>query len=586
MNYLFLFTISPVQTFISQARKTQDLYAGSTILSELCRVGINKVERQYQAEIIFPNKNNGSLPNRFIAIMSEQEIDFKTIGEKVELKVKAKFKEIAKKALISSGKKKPNGFDEQIENHLDIHWAFYPFDNNYATSYCELERLLGAIKNVRTFKQLNDGKGEVGRKCSLDGERNALFYRCREVNGKTDKPPPYLQDNAVEIITSKLRPNEGLSAVSFIKRYYNKKVKFASTADIALMQYLENIRSTDTGKNLISYFENKFNKNDLDGQLYYEENLTEKYFDKNGLSEHKNSIKEIKKKLELVDNELKIKKLTVKKTSYYAMIIFDGDNMGKWLSGKLLPKNTDLQNFHIKLSTKLGEFAKDAIHFLDEPYGKSVYAGGDDFLGFVNLNYIFQVMKELRQLFENKVNQPLKAEFQYEKNLTFSAGILIAHYKTPLHIVLLKTRGLEKVAKNHDVHKDAFAIAVMKHSGESHEACYQWQDIVTREWNIDRISSLVKQLQENFSDTFIRSLNHELRLLIDENGQIKNEKLVKTEIKRLIKRSLQDGKPKNLADELCNKLNELFISSNHKVNNFLETLNIANFIRKETNSPT
>ncbi|NTW88345.1 MAG: hypothetical protein HGB26_04300 [Desulfobulbaceae bacterium] len=33
-QYLFLFTIGPVQSFIAQARKTRDLYAGSAILLE------------------------------------------------------------------------------------------------------------------------------------------------------------------------------------------------------------------------------------------------------------------------------------------------------------------------------------------------------------------------------------------------------------------------------------------------------------------------------------------------------------------------------------------------------------------------
>ncbi len=34
-QYLFLFTIGPVQSFIAQARKTRDLYAGSAILGEI-----------------------------------------------------------------------------------------------------------------------------------------------------------------------------------------------------------------------------------------------------------------------------------------------------------------------------------------------------------------------------------------------------------------------------------------------------------------------------------------------------------------------------------------------------------------------
>jgi len=33
-NYLFNLTITPVQSFISQARKTEDLFVGSKILSK------------------------------------------------------------------------------------------------------------------------------------------------------------------------------------------------------------------------------------------------------------------------------------------------------------------------------------------------------------------------------------------------------------------------------------------------------------------------------------------------------------------------------------------------------------------------
>ena len=40
-KHLFLFTISPVQAFIAQARKAQDLYAGSRLLSDLVRFSID-----------------------------------------------------------------------------------------------------------------------------------------------------------------------------------------------------------------------------------------------------------------------------------------------------------------------------------------------------------------------------------------------------------------------------------------------------------------------------------------------------------------------------------------------------------------
>ncbi|MFQ3646977.1 MAG: type III-B CRISPR-associated protein Cas10/Cmr2, partial [Anaerolinea sp.] len=40
MTHLYLFQIGPVQAFIAQARRTQDLLVGSRILSDLASAGI------------------------------------------------------------------------------------------------------------------------------------------------------------------------------------------------------------------------------------------------------------------------------------------------------------------------------------------------------------------------------------------------------------------------------------------------------------------------------------------------------------------------------------------------------------------
>lgn len=61
MNSLLIFTIGPVQSFLEQARKTHDLYAGSRFLSHLCRRAIDKA-RELGAEIIYPHLDNPSFP--------------------------------------------------------------------------------------------------------------------------------------------------------------------------------------------------------------------------------------------------------------------------------------------------------------------------------------------------------------------------------------------------------------------------------------------------------------------------------------------------------------------------------------------
>lgn len=71
---LFLFTICPVQSFIGQARKTQDLYWGSFILSYLCWCGIKEVAKDYGPDcIIFPDIHGQPLCDFWLA--TEEKID-------------------------------------------------------------------------------------------------------------------------------------------------------------------------------------------------------------------------------------------------------------------------------------------------------------------------------------------------------------------------------------------------------------------------------------------------------------------------------------------------------------------------------
>ena len=88
---LFSFSVGPVQSFISKARKTQDLYAGSFILSYLCRTGMNKIV-EYGSEIILPDPTNAYVPNRFLAIVNETDPKkLQLIGKSVENAVRKKF---------------------------------------------------------------------------------------------------------------------------------------------------------------------------------------------------------------------------------------------------------------------------------------------------------------------------------------------------------------------------------------------------------------------------------------------------------------------------------------------------------------
>ena len=79
-NSLFIFTISPVQSFIAQARKTVDLFGGSKLLLDLVGEAIGVLSG---IELIYPAKDALYKPNDFIGIVSTDKLEgLKTTIEK------------------------------------------------------------------------------------------------------------------------------------------------------------------------------------------------------------------------------------------------------------------------------------------------------------------------------------------------------------------------------------------------------------------------------------------------------------------------------------------------------------------------
>jgi len=650
MNYLYILTIPSVQTFISQARKTQDLYVGSQLLSDLVKIGA-KAFKDKGGELIFPEGKAKTFTNRFLGEIKTKKADDESkdiepekIGENIEKKIREHLLEVAQDAVkkIVNTQALPKGFDEQIKNLLDIKWAFIEWNKettSYEEAYKEIEKVIGAIKNVRTFKQFNYQKvfiknddnceseskilnqepiiGERGRKCSIDGERNVKFYRLtdseKDENCVLEKK--LFMDSPEEVCfvgnnvpIKYLDYGEGLSAVSFFKRCYipernNKnEVNFPSTAEITL-KYVEhnNQEEFDKYKNLfdekhfptllINHFEklkienydqdfHKVDKKDFDYQLFYSENLNEKNI------KNKIQLRWVKKWHSKFIKSI----IGENKNRYYAIIVSDGDNMGKWLSGENLKPDADLLFFHKKLSENLNGFSEEAYKLLNEPEGKTVYSGGDDFMGFINLEYLFPVMNNIHEKFEN-INHDIKSIKQEDKKLTLSAGIAIAHYKTPLSIVLQKAREMEKLAKQNEKgneKKNSFAIAVLKHSGEINQTVWKWKGD-DGNYIPDSLKYIVDQLQDEkngFSNTFITNLQIEFEKLQDKEGKLIVEKeLLVTELKRLLKQSCKirdKNKKKEATDKMFKNLEPLIPEKNENFNNFFMALNIADFIQRKT----
>jgi len=283
-DYIFIFTITPVQSFISQARKTRDLFAGSQILSELTKEAI-KLAKNKSAEIIMPTGNlekAHSISNKFVAIFKDiEEEDLESIGRDIEFRTLFYWKKEIANETLKNAKNKFDGksknysdfsfkFNDHITKYFNIYWLFYPIENNsYENAYKEAEKYLGAIKNIRCFEQFNTE--ENNRKCSICGERDAIVY-------KQGSNPSYKYQNSLDLKTHLLETDEGLCGICFVKRFYSKGEIFPSTAKIAFSNVL-NEASKELSKKLENYkgfFLKQYHF--FNEQLYYEENLTQNYF--------------------------------------------------------------------------------------------------------------------------------------------------------------------------------------------------------------------------------------------------------------------------------------------------------------------
>jgi CRISPR-associated protein Cmr2 len=637
-QYLFLLSIGPVQRFIAGARKTVDLFNSSRLLSDLtgCAVEFinqtyNKNETEAKAKIIYPQKEVESKPNRLVALIDTENPE--ASGQNIELHIRSKLKTIAENVYEIAFKgdrlKYPietyNACLKQVENLLEIQWVFYLPEEDpsaYPKHHKTLESLLGSIKNARPFAQLI----EEGRKCALTGEHNALFIG----NVEKEERPAYF--NGLSMAHPLIGKKETLGGVGLLKRLYHEyinnnrqngrpKLRFPSITEITHL-HLRELGAYKALAQKLREYEDFVDSEQIVYQLCLPESLREEmHCSPEEFQEiqtlHKNLYKELKEQNKSL-------------TKYYALMMFDGDSMGKWLGAENCKddvKSERLQEYHEEFSQLLGRYGKEATHYLDgldgegnkagKALGKTVYAGGDDFLGFINLANFWETIKELRVRFEQEVNQKLTEFKKEDANLTFSAGAVIAHYKEPLQQVVELCRSQEKKAKAFSESKNALSVLVFKHGGEAIEFTLPWRwspaqntengakSVSSAANTIDYILELrdffrAKKLSKNFIQTIGRMLSslelsdpvkgetivipEQPTYIKEKNTTAENEKKSENLIESLFKYGLKRN-PEKISEGDKKKLVSLLITvwqvAGQKAQPFIAILQTLYFMERE-----
>ncbi len=417
MAYLFLFQIGPVQTFIAAGRRTQDLYVGSRMLSQLAKAGLTAANQTGDFTPIFPVQDaSGSfpdtVPHRFAFISPADPYE---LGALVESAVRDHWRdEFAYRvyerltAFIGEGSWQQT-FESQMDNWLEFYWVAVEYtDATHGECFHSANIALNQRKLLRHFPQVE----EPGRKCTLTGAQSAVEFTDQQWDTLTKR-----LDRGRHIV---FRENERLGTLALIKRLAKWAECKLSDQDVGFPV----IRSTR-----------------------YIAGLTD---------DEEDELDEPGRRLE----------------GYIAVLHMDGDRMGKTLSAFAYLED------HQTFSTFLAKFAAQVPDIVAAHGGATaqhVYAGGDDVLALLPLREALTCAITLRDKFADMAGSvlgKLRIDEQYQ-HPTASAGIAIAPYDFPLDLALQMAREAEEMAKK-QYDRDAIVVTEAHGTGQIRHAGAKW----------------------------------------------------------------------------------------------------------------
>ncbi|WP_048144557.1 type III-B CRISPR-associated protein Cas10/Cmr2 [Methanothrix harundinacea] len=554
MSDKIFFSLGPVQGFVAQARRTRDLWSGSFLLSYLSGCAISEVMDK-GGQITIPDVTDdpllawirrsregnapiiGSIPNRFEAIVED---DPKSVASSAAKMVQNRWMEIAEAVwdeyvvdVAENGYGTEMIWDRQVKNFWEINWVAAPDISS-----------MNSRKNWRIIGHLEE---EPGDHCTMMGDWQELsgFVRSKQsrIQNKFWESLSFQRINGKRKLGKlDIREGERLCALALIKRLFPVSTmakdwgvetrNWPSTPYVAAIPWLKSVidaASEDAydyaghilnaasgaerkgiSRQIGSFCDRHNRFLDLDGNFYFENALIDckrtpfddtPEFLKNCAEEpdeDKKTRKELKIQLRALSEKAKFRP-----TPFYAMLLMDGDNMGKLMG--------DYKDKEDLITKALSAFTKDVRDIVKTREGVTIYAGGDDVLAMLPMPEALKCAKELSESYEKRFEDVIP-----EVKATISAGLVFSHYHIPLSTVMREAHYiLDDVAKDKNG-RGSIAVSVLKNSGKYCQWTVTW-DRLTDEESRDRIDDLVFKVREGphkkFSKSFFYGMRDDLAIL-------------------------------------------------------------------------
>ena len=543
------FSIGPVQSFISAARSLRDLWSGSSLLSWLAFQAMTPILEDFgPTAFVFPSLRGNflldhwlakrdialsppphrpvtGLPNRFLALVPYGR-DGETghqMGERCEQAVREAWKNGAEKIRNFLHQKLGDTFpgwderwSEQIDTLPEISWVVVS-ERELSDAACAslagkgFDEAWADSAAIRTMAQALPAKDRPGYAQDQAGRWQAQIETvarvaeaarlCRPVPvisaapglhplkctilGTFDQMGPanlaesklfWEKMSEIEKAGVRVREGERFCAISLVKRFSAPLIlddilradRFPDTATLAAQAWLDQAK-IDPAKFV------GWNGQWLHGEATPEDEEAQKSL-----------------RRQVVDAR-ETQKLPPP-PSYYAILVADGDEIGKWLAGRNAPKLHEMMHpklvayyeslrneaarrgldarrpvgpgLHAAISAALHHFATIRVPCLiAEARGTLVYAGGDDVLALVPVENALASAIKLREAFSEEACMGGKA--------SLSLGMAVVHYKEDLRAALDAARKAEEAAKHEG--RNRLGLHIMRRSGEHAGCTMPWE---------------------------------------------------------------------------------------------------------------
>lgn len=600
---LTMISIGPVQEVISQARKTIDLWAGSYLLSYLIYQAIEYIGWNYGFDsIIYPYLRGNNFVRKTL-----QEHGVKLLSQGFVPQADEKIASLPNVVLGLLPANKSNEIIESCKSRIRDKWREIALQ---ALRELKDSKILAAINMEEYEKQIELFPTINAAQVNLMNDLDVL-----ETIKHISKDPDFQR---YKELLKKISEHGGYAynAGTFYKYIYRMLISKMNA--IKIIRYFKGYSSD-------AVLTNHRNADDFGDYV----RACAEVIDKQKDDEHRDLLGTLNATKRVLKSVLNMRNIRYESTEdvarqnedydrnkYIAVLMMDGDNMGKWISGDKAPraedvihpmvkeamKSTDIgpeslshrfltPSYHRAISRTLGIFSFFVSYVVEEEYkGMLIYAGGDDVLAILPADKVLECANKLRKMYSGIGNEKLtmngnEYEFKNEmlfvngkpytimmgKNASMSAGICVIHQRSPLRVGIQTAREAEHYAKE-VVKRNAFAVFAIRRSGQTER--------VGSKWDIDDLDIISKALEIHDLCEKVEFSHRSLYKLRQEDFQVSLDEHIEHFVDYIIKRSDVKNKQSPEFKKLSSTMKEFMIKlSNRKLNNLKDAIDLLRMIR-------